>query len=114
MLFPTGVSLCRSRLAKSSGGGGFLIESIAMLVVLVSTTLYGIISMRIRVIPSWASTLLTAIIPIGIGTLVGVTDYLPNAVVVPMSIVWAMVGTWGLISHARQPTLVTQSSAPDP
>jgi len=91
-------------------GGGFLIEILAMLVVLGSTTLYGIISMRIRLIPIWASVLLTAIIPIGVGTLISVTDYVPNAVVVPMSIVWAMLGAWVLTRHVEQPALASEPS----
>lgn len=92
--------------------GGFLIEALALLVVLVSTTVYGIVSMRTRLIPIWASILLTAVIPIGVGTLVVVSDYLPNAFVVPMSIIWALVGAWVLISHVQQPTSASQPSSP--
>jgi hypothetical protein len=95
-------------------GGGFMVEILAMLVVLASTTLYGIISMRIRLIPMWASVLLTAIVPIGIGTLAIVTDYVPNAIVVPMSIIWAMLGAWVLTRQVEQPTLASQPSEPRP
>jgi hypothetical protein len=95
-------------------GGGFLIEILAMLVVLGSTTLYGIISMRIRLIPIWASVLLTAIIPIGVGTLITVTDYVPNAVVVPMSIVWATLGAWVLTRDVKQPALASDPSERGP
>lgn len=94
--------------------GGFLVEILAILVVLGSTTLYGIISMRIRLTPIWASVLLTAIVPIGIGTLVMVTDYVPNAIVVPMSIIWAMLGAWVLTRDVEQPTLASLSSEPRP
>ena len=93
---------------------GFIIEILAMLVVLGSTTVYGIISMRIRVIPIWVSALLTAIVPIGVGTLINVTDYVPNAVVVPMSIIWAMLGAWVLTHHVEQPTLASEPSEPRP
>jgi hypothetical protein len=95
-------------------GWGFLIEMLALLVVLVSTTLYGIISLRIRLIPMWASVLLTAIAPIAIGTLVIVTDYVPNAFVVPMSIIWATIGAWVLTHHVEQPALASQPSEPRP
>lgn len=95
-------------------GGGFLIETLAMLVVLVSTTVYGIISIRIRVIPLWASVLLTAIIPVGVVTLANVTDYIPNAIVAPMSIIWAMLGVWVLTHHAEQPTLASEPSESRP
>ena len=91
-----------------------MVEILAMLVVLASTTLYGIISMRIRLIPMWASVLLTAIVPIGVGTLVLVTDYVPNAVVVPMSIIWAMLGAWVLTRQVEQPTFASQPSEPRP
>ena len=95
-------------------GGGFLIEILAILVVLASTTLYGIISMRIRMIPIWGSVLLTAIVPIAVGTLISVTDYVPNAIVVPMSIIWAMLGAWVLTRHTEQPTLASQPSESRP
>jgi hypothetical protein len=80
-------------------GGGFLIEILALLVVLASTTVYGIISIRIRVVPLWASVLLSAIVPIAVGTLVFVADYVPNGFVVPMSIIWATLGAWVLTRH---------------
>ena len=81
-------------LGESLWGGGFGVEILAVLVLLVATTTYGLVSMRLRVVPPWASVLLAAIIPIGIATLVGVTSYVPNAVVVPMSLVWASIGVW--------------------
>ena len=95
-------------------GGGFMVEILAMLVVLGSTTLYGIISMRIRVIPIWVSALLTAIVPIGVGTVISVTDYVPNAVVVPMSIVWALLGGWVLTRHVEPLALASEPSQPSP
>jgi hypothetical protein len=77
-------------------GGGFGVELLALLVVLVTTTIYGIVSIRIRVIPIWSAVLLTAIIPILWFSLAGLTWYLPNGVVVPMSIIWAAIGVWVL------------------
>ena len=78
--------------------GGFPIEMLAILVVLVSTTIYGIVSIGIRVIPEWPALLLTAIIPIVFFSLAFLTFYLPNGVVVPMSIIWASIGAWVLIA----------------
>jgi hypothetical protein len=83
-------------------GGGFLVEILAMLVVLGATTLYGIVGLRQRVLPLWASVLLTAIVPIGVLTLAIVTTYVPNAVVVPLSIIWAAIGVWVLAEERRQ------------
>lgn len=91
-------------------GGGFLIEILALLVVLASTTVYGIISIRIRVIPLWASVLLSAIVPIAVGTVAVVADYVPNGFVVPMSIIWAAVGAWVLTGRVEQPRPESPSS----
>jgi hypothetical protein len=93
---------------------GFIVEILAMLVVLGSTTIYGIISMRIRVIPIWVSALLTAVVPIGVGTVISVTNYVPNAVVVPMSIVWALLGGWVLTRHIEPLALAPEPSEPRP
>jgi hypothetical protein len=79
-------------------GGGFMVELLTVLVVLVATTIYGIVSIRIRVIPLWSAVLMTAIIPIVWFSLAGLTFYLPNGVVVPMSIIWASIGAWVLIA----------------
>jgi hypothetical protein len=84
--------------------GGFLVEIVAMIVVLVVTTIYGIVSIRIRVIPIWSAVLLTATIPIGVITLAGVVSYVPNAVVVPMSIIWASIGAWVLVARPATST----------
>ena len=83
--------------------GGFQVEILAMIVVLVSTTIYGIVSIRIRVIPIWSAILLTATIPIGVITFAGLASYVPNAVVVPMSIIWASIGAWVLLSKPTTP-----------
>ena len=89
-------------------GGGFGVEILAMLVVLPATTVYGLVSVRIRVVPLWASLLLAAIIPIGVVTLASVTTYVPNAVVVPMSIIWASIGVWVLTGPRTRPTPVSK------
>ena len=80
---------------------GFLIEIVAVLSVLVTTTMYGMVTVRRRVVPRWGSVLLMAVVPMGVLTLIGVTAYVPNAVVVPMSLVWAGIGAWMLLN--RQP-----------
>lgn len=90
------------RLGESLWGGGFGVEILAVLVALAATTVYGLISIRLRVVPLPASIALAAIIPIGAATLVGITTYVPNAVVVPMSIIWAAVGIWVLVGAENQ------------
>ena len=74
-----------------------------MLGVLATTTIYGIVSIRLGVIPVWAAGLVTATIPIGIITLAGLVSYVPNAVVVPMSIIWATIGAWVLVARPAIP-----------
>ena len=83
-------------------GGGFLVEILAMLVVMGATTAYGIVGLRLRVLPLWSSLLLTAFVPIAVLTLATVTAYVPNAVVVPLSIIWAAIGVWVLTTERRQ------------
>jgi hypothetical protein len=99
---------------ESLWGGGFGVEILAMLVVLVATTVYGIVSARLHVMPLWASLLLAAIVPIGVVTLVSVTTYVPNAVVVPMSIIWAMIGVWALTGARSRTTRVSKLASTRP
>ena len=83
-------------------GGGFLVEILAMLVVMGATTVYGIVGIRLRVLPLWALLLLTAFVPIAVLTLATVSAYVPNAVVVPLSIIWAAIGVWVLATERSQ------------
>jgi len=109
-----GISL-PGQLGDSLWGGGFGVEILAVLVVLVATTVYGLVSIRLQVVPLWASVLFAAIIPIGVATLGGVTTYVPNAIVVPMSIIWAAVGVWVLAAPHKQPaTPDSQQATPRP
>lgn len=105
-----GVSL-PGPLGDSLWGGGFGVEILATLVVLVSTTVYGLVSIRLRAVPLWASIPLTAIIPICIATLASVTTYVPNGVVVPMSLIWAAIGIWVLATPHNQPARLDASEA---
>lgn len=94
-------------------GVGFMIESLTLLVVLVATTVYGIVSIRIRVIPIWSAVLLTAILPILWFSLAGLTWYMPNGVVVPMSIIWASIGAWVLVARPATPAATPSYREPD-
>ena len=85
------------------GGVGWMVELLTLFVVLAATTVYGIVSIRIRVIPIWSAVLLTAIIPILWFSLAGLTWYLPDGFVVPMSIIWASIGAWVLVTSPATP-----------
>ena len=95
------------------GGVGWMVELLTLFVVLGATTVYGIVSIRIRVIPIWSAVLLTAIIPILWFSLAGLTWYLPNGVVVPMSIIWASIGAWVLIARPATPDATPSYREPD-
>ena len=96
-------------------GGGFGVEILAVLVVLVSTTVYGVVSLRLRVVPLWASVLLAVIFPICVAILAGVTTYVPNGVVVPMSLIWASMGVWVLATpHDQHASPDVQEATPRP
>ena len=84
-------------------GSGFAVEMLSILVVLAAMTIYGVVAIRIRVIPMWSAVLLTAIVPIVLFTLVGLTFYVPNGVVVPMSIIWASIGASVLVTTHPKP-----------
>ncbi len=100
------------QLGSSLWGGGFAAEILAMLVVLASTTVYGIVLIRLRRIPLWSSVLITLTFPIGIATLLAITDYLPNAIVVPMSMIWAAIGVWLLVRPERQRAIDPEPATP--
>ena len=101
-------------LGESLWGGGFGVEILAVLAVLVSTTLYGLVSLRLRVVPLWASIPLAGIIPICVAILSGVTTYVPNGVVVPMSLIWASIGIWVLATPHDQLASHVQGATPRP
>lgn len=81
--------------------GGFGVELIAAAMLLVSTTVYGIVSRRLRILPVWASIMLIAVIPLAILMLGNVVAYIPNGYAVPLSITWAAVGVWLLLQPAE-------------
>jgi len=93
-----GISLPGS-LGETLWGAGFGVEILAFLVMIVAVTVYGVVSLRLRVIPIWASSLLIATIPIALSGLIA-TQYVPNALVVPLSLVWAAISLW----LVRQPS----------
>lgn len=88
-----GVSL-PGPIGESLWGGGFGIELLASAVLLVSTTIYGLLSLRLRVAPIWAAILLIAVIPLAIATLAIVVGYIPNGYAVPLSLMWAAISLW--------------------
>ena len=81
--------------------GGFGVEMLATAALLVSTTLYGALSLKLRIAPVWASILLIAVIPLAAVTLGNVVAYIPNGYAVPLSLVWAAISVW-LVLQAQE------------
>ncbi len=73
---------------------GFGIEFLAMPVLLFSSVGYGIALIWSREMPRWIGGMLIATPAVAIATTVLVTDYVPNALVVPVSLIWGIVGVW--------------------
>lgn len=73
---------------------GFAIEFFAMPVLVFSSVAYGIAVIRSRALPRWIGGMLIATPAAAIGTTALVTDYVPNALIVPVSLIWGMVGVW--------------------
>ncbi len=83
---------------------GFGVEILANVFLLIpGTTLFAAGAVTRRQLPWWAGLLLLAWIPMCAVILVHVTAYVPNAVIVPLSLIWALVGVW-LIAHDGGPS----------
>lgn len=93
---------------RSLWGAGFGLVLLALLVALIATTAYAAISLRVLVVPRWAALLLLATVPMGRATIASITTYVPNASVAPMSLAWAAVGLWLLVTRpqVRAPLVV--------
>lgn len=65
--------------------GGFVFEMTASAVLLVSTTMYGAISLRLQIVPVWTALCLVAVIPLAVVSLGIVVAYIPNGYAVPLS-----------------------------
>jgi hypothetical protein len=77
--------------------GGFVVELIASAMLLLSTTMYGAISLRLHIVPAWTSLSLVAAIPLAVVMLEIVVAYIPNGYVVPISLIWAAYGVTLLV-----------------
>lgn len=73
---------------------GFYVEFLAMPVIVLSSTVFGVAALRVHTLPRWACALLIVAPASAIATTVLVTDYIPNAVVVPVSLTWGAIGVW--------------------
>ena len=72
---------------------------------MLSSTVYGAVSLRQHSLPVWASLLLILVIPIAVSTLGVVVAYIPNGFAVPLSIIWALVGIRLLLVPHKAPTV---------
>lgn len=81
--------------------GGFFVEFLTILVLFGSTITYAIIGWKMTILPNGVGALLVlsvlAVVPVNFL----ITDYWPNALVVPLSIAWAVIAIWVLSSSRR-------------
>ena len=82
-------------------GIGFLMEMLAILVILVGSVLYGIATLRAGVLPHWCGWLLIAAgataIPIA-----AVVTYVPHGTMLPISLTWAVIGCLLMVAGDRR------------
>jgi hypothetical protein len=102
-------------LGEGLWSGGFLIEIIASALLLASTTTYGALSLRLRIVPVWTSLSLVAVIPYAVVMLGIVVEYIPNGYVVPLSATWAAYGVTLLLpsTKALAQSEARNASSPD-
>jgi hypothetical protein len=77
---------------------GFTVEFIAMPILVFASGAYGLAAMLSRGIPRWIAGMLIAAPVTSIATSLLVTNYVPNAVVVPLSVIWGVIGAWLVVT----------------
>ncbi len=74
---------------------GFAIEVLAILLLLLpGMTGYAVGLLVWPHLPWWSGLMLLTWIPVSVLILVYVSEYVPNAVVAPLAIIWALIGLW--------------------
>jgi hypothetical protein len=84
-----GVSLT-GRLGELLWGGGFLLEMLALVVLMVGMVVYGVAAARAGRVSRAVGALLSGAVIAVVPTVVFVTDYVPNGIVLPLSLAWAI------------------------
>lgn len=74
-----------------ANGAGFLLEVVGLLLLLLSTTLYGIVTLRTAVLPSWSAWPLILAGPAGCVTTL-LLGHVPSGPTVTVAIAWMVVG----------------------
>ena len=86
-------------------GAGFAIEMLGVLALLASTLVFALLGLRIHALPRSTSLLLTLGV-IGIVPTNGfLTGYWPNALVISLSVAWALVAIRTLVSDTENMTV---------
>ncbi len=82
-------------------GAAFSFEMLAVLVVLVSSVFYGMVTLRADTVPRWIAWLLIIAGPAAVlGVLL--TGYIPHGAVLPLSLAVAVVGCFLMAGNRRQ------------
>jgi hypothetical protein len=91
-------------------GVGFTLELLAILIILVSSVLYGVATLRAGVLPRWYGWLLITATPTAILTTAVVT-YVPHGTMLPISLTWAVIGALLIVAGDRRLKNVGRATA---
>ena len=83
-------------------GMAFMIELVALLVILVGLTLYGIATLERGLLPRWLAWLILLSGPAGIWLSISVIGYVPNGTLFPMAIAWITLGIRGVAKTNKE------------
>jgi hypothetical protein len=92
---------------------GFGVELISLLGVLLSTLLYGVSLLRLRILPAWAGWLLMTaalLMPVMVVEQVLIA-YWPNGPVLPISLAWAILGIYMLMTRPTGEVIISTETA---
>ncbi len=82
-------------------GAAFSFEMLAVLVVLVSSVFYGVVTLRANAVPRWVAWLLVIAGPAAVlGVLL--TGYIPHGAILPLSLALAVAGCFLVAACRRQ------------
>jgi hypothetical protein len=85
-------------------GAGFLIELLGLLALTIGATLYGVVLLRSKVVPSWCAWLLIACGP-GVFVFFPLIGHVPSGPTFVFAIAWLMVGYILLFKQGIRPQL---------
>jgi len=90
-------------------GAGFFIELLGLLAITIGATLYGVVLLRSKVVPSWCAWLLVACGP-GAFIILPLIGHIPSGPTFLFAIAWSVVGYILLFKQGIRPQLEKQGA----